>query len=165
MTGTPGPGHHGSGCSISGADRAWWLDWSSKPACLAKTRAGGFDSHTLPPVVLWSGLQQLCDCVYNVLSHDSEESGNDSGILPALTIAGLGAALWASTLAMASASSLFDKAELFVRAGCPTCEVVISEFPPGRLSLLDALDSVNRSELAKWQRSISGGGTPSPRCC
>jgi len=32
-----------------GADRAWWLDWSSKPACPARTRVGGFDSHTLPP--------------------------------------------------------------------------------------------------------------------
>ena len=32
-----------------GADRDWCLDWSSKPACPARPRVGGFDSHTLPP--------------------------------------------------------------------------------------------------------------------
>src|SRR6266576_257077 len=33
---------------LPGADRAWWSDWSSKPARLRKG-LGRFDSYTLPP--------------------------------------------------------------------------------------------------------------------
>ena len=43
------PGESPCESETKGADRAWWLDWSSKPACPARTRVGGFDSHTLPP--------------------------------------------------------------------------------------------------------------------
>lgn len=34
---------------VSGVERGWCPDWSSKPACPADTRVGGFDSHTPPP--------------------------------------------------------------------------------------------------------------------
>jgi hypothetical protein len=35
-----------------GAEPSWWTDQSSKLAGPAKTRVGGFDSHTLPPAPL-----------------------------------------------------------------------------------------------------------------
>ena len=38
-----------------GADRAWWSDWSSKPAG-ARKGFGRFDSYTLPPLLLVLGL-------------------------------------------------------------------------------------------------------------
>ena len=35
--------------TLGGAEPSWWTGQSSKLRSLAKTRAGGFDSHTLPP--------------------------------------------------------------------------------------------------------------------
>ncbi len=31
--------------------RHWWAAWTSNPVFLASTQKGGFDSHTLPPIL------------------------------------------------------------------------------------------------------------------
>lgn len=56
-----------------GVDWAWWLDWTSNPACGSDPVVGEFDSHTFPPYKLLLErvfrLGKLFFCIYKKKSN------------------------------------------------------------------------------------------------